>query len=340
MRRTRPWIQWWFSELTGDAKVRAEVASRGHGLLSAWAAVLDVVEEGEGEASTDLGTLSALALLPSELTVYNLGLFVKWGWMTVGVGGEVLAPESVTLGVTSGVTVTVTVTRWKVRHGVANRNRQRKFREQHRVGSPKEKDVEAPNEPKLEVPVEELVAIWNEIGVSLGKPAVRKVNDRLATRIKTRWLEQPDLGYWRSVMERLRTAPACIEGKWCDFVWLWATNKNGADNHVSLMDGKYDRSFGQAPVTNGIKANGNSTESWNKALKLALNDDEDARSAGVTILIDDDFRAKVCLEAIDPDPERALRAIREYGQELRDRACAQWIRRYESLQQGEASCPA
>jgi hypothetical protein len=106
------------------------------------------------------------------------------------------------------------------------------------------------------------------------------------------------------------------------------------------MDGKYDRSFGQAPVTNGIKANGNSTESWNKALKLALNDDEDARSAGVTILIDDDFRAKVCLEAIDPDPERALRAIREYGQELRDRACAQWIRRYESLQQGEASCPA
>lgn len=97
------------------------------------------------------------------------------------------------------------------------------------------------------MPYQELADAWNEIVAPKGKPSVRKVGNKLKPRIRPKWAAHPTLDYWRSVMERLVVAKACIEGPWCDFAWLWGANKNGAENDESVLAGKYDKSFDEKP---------------------------------------------------------------------------------------------
>lgn len=80
----------------------------------------------------------------------------------------------------------------------------------------------------------EVFKIWNANRGAL--PECRKLTDTLKRKLKARWLEEPDPGYWLSCVQKMATSKFCLEGGWASFQWLVKND----DNHAKVKAGNYD----------------------------------------------------------------------------------------------------
>lgn len=99
-------------------------------------------------------------------------------------------------------------------------------------------DAAVQQPPRPVIPYLELQEAWN--GNSGPLPRVTALTDKRRAKLRLRWLEVPNMEYWRLVIRRVAASKFC-QGKsdrgWiADFDWLIANDTN----HVKVMEGKYD----------------------------------------------------------------------------------------------------
>jgi len=99
-------------------------------------------------------------------------------------------------------------------------------------------DAAVQTPPRPVIPYLELQEAWN--GNNGALPKVTALTDKRRAKIRLRWLERPNLEYWRLVIRRVAASKFCQgqsdRGWIADFDWLIANDTN----HVKVMEGKYD----------------------------------------------------------------------------------------------------
>lgn len=122
------------------------------------------------------------------------------------------------------------------------RNETRRDETEKPIASAAILETAEPSPPsQLDFRPKQLFEIWNANCGSLSKAS--RLTDPRRQKIKSRLTEEPDLEYWRAVIQRMAKSTFCVEGKWATFDWLI---ENG-NNHVKVSEGKYDNSKANTP---------------------------------------------------------------------------------------------